>query len=171
VISGSIVANGYMDILIGQSSTSGTGSNAIEIAQVQLELGSVATEFEHRSYGEELALCQRYYQKSFDKDTYAGSTSSHGSVDLYGSADGTNILAKISYPVHLRTNTPTIYIYNPINNGNSGNAHVLSAAGSAHYNTTVNSITTGGFRCYVPKNGAAWAGHRLIFQWTADGEL
>ena len=29
---------------------------------VQLELGSVATEFEHRSYGEELALCQRYYQ-------------------------------------------------------------------------------------------------------------
>ena len=35
----------------------------IEIAQVQLELGSVATDFEHRSYGEELALCQRYYQK------------------------------------------------------------------------------------------------------------
>jgi len=27
---------------------------------VQLELGSVATDFEHRSYGEELALCQRY---------------------------------------------------------------------------------------------------------------
>jgi len=29
---------------------------------VQLELGSLATDFEHRSYGEELALCQRYYQ-------------------------------------------------------------------------------------------------------------
>ena len=35
----------------------------IEIANVQLEVGSVATPFEHRSYGEELALCQRYYQK------------------------------------------------------------------------------------------------------------
>ena len=34
-----------------------------DIAQVQLELGSVATEFEHRSYGEELALCQRYYER------------------------------------------------------------------------------------------------------------
>ncbi|MCP4927882.1 MAG: hypothetical protein GY918_02355 [Gammaproteobacteria bacterium] len=34
-----------------------------EIDNVQLELGSVATEFEHRSYGEELALCQRYYEK------------------------------------------------------------------------------------------------------------
>jgi len=33
-----------------------------EITQFQLELGSVATPFEHRSYGEELALCQRYYQ-------------------------------------------------------------------------------------------------------------
>jgi len=35
----------------------------IEIADVQLELGSTATDFEHRSYGEELALCQRYYQQ------------------------------------------------------------------------------------------------------------
>jgi hypothetical protein len=33
------------------------------LRKVQLELGNVATPFEHRSYGEELALCQRYYQK------------------------------------------------------------------------------------------------------------
>mgnify|MGYP005630327171 CR=1 FL=1 len=34
----------------------------VSVAQVQLEVGSVATDFEHRSYGEELALCQRYYE-------------------------------------------------------------------------------------------------------------
>ena len=34
----------------------------IEIAEVQLEVGKNATEFEHRSYGEEFALCQRYFQ-------------------------------------------------------------------------------------------------------------
>jgi len=34
-----------------------------QMTNVQLELGSVATEFEHRSYGEELALCQRYYRR------------------------------------------------------------------------------------------------------------
>ena len=38
-----------------------------QITGVQLELGKVATPFEHRSYGEELALCQRYYQKFFDE--------------------------------------------------------------------------------------------------------
>jgi len=35
----------------------------IDIAQMKLEIGSVATPFEHRSYGEELSLCQRYYEK------------------------------------------------------------------------------------------------------------
>ena len=38
-------------------------SNELYLTGVQLELGSVATDFEHRSYGEELALCQRYYQR------------------------------------------------------------------------------------------------------------
>ena len=42
----------------------------LEVANVQLELGSVATDFEHRSYGEELALCQRYYERL----SYAAST-------------------------------------------------------------------------------------------------
>jgi hypothetical protein len=38
-----------------------TSSEMFRIKDVQLEEGSVATPFEHRSYGEELALCQRYY--------------------------------------------------------------------------------------------------------------
>ena len=39
-------------------------SNEWYVTGVQLEVGSVATEFEHRSFGEELALCERYFRTS-----------------------------------------------------------------------------------------------------------
>ena len=38
-----------------------------EVYDFQMEEGKVATPFEHRSYGEELAACQRYYQQFFDE--------------------------------------------------------------------------------------------------------
>jgi len=38
-------------------------SNNFYLTGVQLELGENASDFEHRSYGEELALCQRYYEQ------------------------------------------------------------------------------------------------------------
>jgi hypothetical protein len=39
-------------------------SNEWMITGIQLELGDTATPFEHRSYGDELAKCQRYFYKS-----------------------------------------------------------------------------------------------------------
>jgi len=46
-----------------QTSTWYTTNDAtLEITGLQLEVGDVATDFEHRSYGDELRRCQRYYQ-------------------------------------------------------------------------------------------------------------
>ena len=39
------------------------GASTFEITGVQLEVGDTATSFEHRSFGEELLRCQRYYQQ------------------------------------------------------------------------------------------------------------
>ena len=45
---------------VGQTNLYATLSNTWQITGVQLEVGDTATPFEHRSYGDELALCSRY---------------------------------------------------------------------------------------------------------------
>lgn len=49
-------------------------SGTFDIAQVQLEEGSVATPFENRPYGLELSLCQRYYEVGFTKNYVTGTS-------------------------------------------------------------------------------------------------
>jgi len=47
---------------VGQVNCMDDTSNNFYFTGVQLEVGETATDFEHRSVGEELTLCQRYYQ-------------------------------------------------------------------------------------------------------------
>ena len=56
----------------------GQQSGTFDIAQVQLELGDTATPFEHRSYGQELALCQRYCQISLSTSGKGNSSGTLG---------------------------------------------------------------------------------------------
>jgi hypothetical protein len=61
----------------GATSITNTSGATWQITGVQLEPGTVATPFERRSYGQELALCQRYYQLlinvNYGGDTVSGS--------------------------------------------------------------------------------------------------
>lgn len=71
--------------------TSGT------LAQVQIEEGSVSTQFETRSFGEELLLCQRYYWQT-------DGSSRHGIVRCATASTGVCV---IRHPVVMRS-TPTL---------------------------------------------------------------
>jgi hypothetical protein len=61
----------------------GQQSGTFDIAQVQVEPGPVATPFERRPIGTELALCQRYFQQT---PAFAGVTANGNELDVSGSA-------------------------------------------------------------------------------------
>jgi hypothetical protein len=77
-------------------------SNEWYITGVQLEVGSVATPFEHRSYGDELRRCQRYFYKH---NLTEGSTSiAHG-----GCFTSVMFIGAIAAPVTFR-DTPSVSV-------------------------------------------------------------
>ncbi len=74
-----------------------------QITGIQLEVGSVATDFEHRSFGQELALCQRYFQQ-------IGASGQDGTYVINGGylfGNGAFIATGYTMPVMMRA-TPTI---------------------------------------------------------------
>jgi len=91
----------------GQVNLLDSTSNEFYITGVQLEVGSAASEFEHRSFGEELALCQRYYYMTAD-----GRVASESGLGLsYGHSD-TSSRFIIDFPVTMRAvpslDSPTV---------------------------------------------------------------
>ena len=64
----------------GAVSVIGTLNATWQITGVQLEAGSVATPFEHRSYGDELARCQRYYETCYQQGLAPGSSTSQNNI-------------------------------------------------------------------------------------------
>ena len=78
----------------------GTLNATFQITGVQLEVGEQATPFEHRSFGDELALCQRYFQK------YSDNGSNHGYLTT-GNINGTRFYGVMRWTITMRA-TPTV---------------------------------------------------------------
>tara|TARA_A200000159_G_scaffold64201_1_gene59382 strand:- start:553 stop:1551 length:999 start_codon:yes stop_codon:yes gene_type:complete len=57
-----VAANRAVGLSLNSNNFGSSTDNFISITGVQLEVGSVATEFEHRSFAEEFQLCERYFQ-------------------------------------------------------------------------------------------------------------
>lgn len=119
----------------GSTSVVGTNGATWYVTGVQLEAGSVATPFERRLYGQELALCQRYYQaRGF---FHTGYNSASGTLDV-----------DAPFPVVMRTAPTITFSASPAYTNCSGQTTVsiqdyrliarvtVTALGSATVNTS-----------------------------------
>ena len=124
--------------------------NEFFITGIQLEVGDTATEFEHRSYGEELALCQRYFYSW---------TSSGLSDSIYikspyasGTPPNTSASAAYTFPVTMRAN-PTM----------------AALTGSAV--TNLNRFTSSVHNCCIQHASTSSGGAISLDTWTAEAEI
>ena len=112
------------------SSTTQWGTNSgatFFLTGVQFELGEVATPFEHESFGDNLARCQRYY---FQVGKYP-SSSGYGILGTFAAADTSSGFTLVDFPVYMRTE-PTF-------------SHSGTASDYSLYITNAHKAGSGGF--------------------------
>jgi len=165
---GSWYAGNYVSAT-GATSVVGTNGATFYITGVQLEVGTSATPFERRQYGQELALCQRYYEKSYDIGTVPGTNTDVGilSTTVNSLPAGADTWPNpIRFQVSKRS-APTISIWD-----RAGNASKYSSYASSTWsnnNGSITIITIGQNGCYF--TSGATNGFNTNVHYTASAEL
>lgn len=138
-------------------------ANNFRLCGVQLEAGSVVTDFENRLLNREIALCQRYYEKSYDLGTAPGSITSAG-CHCYTNQNTQGNRTTSYFKVAKRA-TPAVTSYS-VSTGATGKIRVASNATDT--NCTVGDIGEGSF---TNAPSATTTLSELYYHWTANAEL
>jgi len=155
----------------GATSVVGTNGATFYITGVQLEVGTKATPYEMQIYSDQLAQCQRYYEKSYDIGTVPGTITDNGTEFMFitYSSASTIISAgnKAFFKATKRIAPTTITLYST----------ATGTAGKIYDATAVADIT--GNTLGIGMSGFSWYGASTInevganfrTQWTATAEL
>jgi hypothetical protein len=144
-----------------------SASNFMRFNLVQIEEGRQATDFERRTFEEELLLCQRYYEKSYDVSTSPGTSTATSMVVSGAGATATDYVnVSVGFQVDKRT-APTVTIYDRA--GNSGKATYYNN-GVATDNKSVNSSGIGEKR-FVAESDNSSTKNIMGVHFKADAEL
>ena len=153
----------------GGSLTVGQQSGTFDIAQVQLEEGSEATEFEQRPLTTEIQLCQRYFEKSYTLNTPQGTVTQVGMVTTasMNTSDFYN-LGFTKFQTVKRSISPVIVPYSPFD-GSLGVLYNI-ALNTNQGNSGVTGTSDNSFRVNC-SNSAMTAANAFGYHYTADAEL
>lgn len=154
------------------------GAGNIDIAQVHVHAGDADLPFPVRTFAQELALCQRYFEKSYNIETLPGTVTNTGEVigQSSGSVAGSTAGA-IIMPCHdvfkvWKRIAPTVILYST----GTGAANAIYVAGSSDRT----GATASGSSQKKPvdfisldASSATAIGDRtqIQYHWTADAEL
>jgi len=109
----------------------GATSDYFAITGIQLEVGSVATPFEHKSYGEELARCERYYQDTgLFRYKLAGRWATNSGNVLCEYRMSTPMRSAPSVSVRTSFQTGDAYVGNPSISGATNKAFLMEGSSS-----------------------------------------
>ncbi|MBW7452430.1 hypothetical protein ACFOLF_12175 [Paenibacillus sepulcri] len=150
----------------GQVGTYATGS--IDFSQIQLNEGDTPLAFRPRAVGEELALCQRYFEKSYSQPSKPGDVINNGAM-VFVTADNANngaAFGTTSFSVTKRT-TPSVRIWGI--QGNEGRVYDGDTDRVVDSGKVVDWVSDTNFRSEFTVAGAITS--RRMFQWTADAEF
>jgi len=143
---------------VGQVNVVDSTSNDFYLTGVQLEVGSQATAFEHRSFTEELTLCQRYYFKVMDGQTTSETLGYAGMVWQQNNGS----IISIRYPVKMRT-APSLEVTNGTQYWRSFSGNDLSNAYADGSGVVTNLTRTYGAEIYVNTSANTGAEGRAMF--------
>lgn len=147
-----------------------SASNYFRITGVSLVPGSSAKPYVHRSFNQELALCQRYYNKTFTYATTPAQNAGNVGAITYSSlgAGPTDHRVLWEYPVSMRT-APSITFYNP-GAANTAWRNLSLGADSGASADTANSSESRAC-LYNPQVAGDLIHHALAIQATASAEM
>lgn len=140
-------------------------ANNFFLSQVQFELGSVATDFEHEDIEITIAKCERYYEKSYNLTTAPGTNEQAGGFNFISRVADTSDFNTVIFKVKKRA-VPTVTLYN-WNTGTTGQIrNDVSGAGLA---ASVVAPGEGAFTMHPTV--ATTINHYYGFHWVANAEL
>ena len=138
------------------------------IGNVQLEKGATATSFDYRPYGTELALCQRYFEKSYNTDVALGTVTNTGMASWQATSASTSVNQRcMAYFRVTKRTTASGATYSP----NSGTiAKLYNTRAASDDDTVIQTIGSNSLQIQ-DQSASVLINDTLSFHWTASSEL